>query len=248
MEESRERIDDEYWLLEMESNLFITAALSSLSQLKLERSVHSKAVKELGQAINTILGAYRKGNIDFDSAQGTLRNLKHGFVDGVRSIRTADRNRVIRNQQRMTTHQNTDSSYRRSMRVNNQAFNVRFKARCATPECLMRSANFDLEDDAFQDYIEAALQDKKSDLMEVASLALIAAPYAKPLEYLTYADISYSFAKDSNITPALAALLGKGMAYRLKLLSATKGIQARGENATSYITGKSLDGKEIPSP
>lgn len=241
MDESREGIDDAYWLLEKESNLLITATLSSLSQLKLDRSVHSKAVKELSQAINTILETYRKGNINFDSAQDILRNLKHGFIDGVRAIRAADRNRVIRNQQRMTTHQNTDSSYRRSMRVNDQVFNVRFKARCVTPECLMRGANYDLQDDAFQDYVEAATKERKDDIVRVVNTSLAVNPYARPLIWLANADTAYTIMHSKNYTPLAAYTLGKGVAYRLKMMGVPSPIRDRVENTISYTTGKFLD-------
>ncbi|MCW8349237.1 MULTISPECIES: hypothetical protein [Vibrio] len=241
MDESREKVDDAYWLLEKESSLLITATLSSLSQLKLERSLQSKAVREMSQAINIILRAYRKGSIDFESAQSTLSNLKYGFVDGVRAIKTADRNRVIRKQQRITTNLNSDSSYRRSMRVNNQAFNVRFKARCATPECLMRGANFDLQDDAFQDYVEAATNGKKDDVMGIVNTALIANPYARPLIWLANADTAYTIMHERNYTPLAAYSLGKGVAYRLKIIGVPAPIRDRLENTISHTTGKFLD-------
>ncbi|WP_152431568.1 hypothetical protein [Vibrio aquimaris] len=237
MSGSREGLDENYWLLEQEANQFITATLLQLAQLKLERQVHSKAVREFSQAVSSILKAYQKQSISYEQAKQLFKNLKLGFIDGVRAIKTSQRHRKIRGQQRLSQ----DGSYRRNMTVNNQSFNVRFKARCATPECLMRGANFDLQDDAFQDYIEAATQDKRSDVMTVVNMTLIAAPYLKPLELLSHIDNVYTIYSDETLNPAWAYAAGKGAAYRLNLLGIPKAISSRVENATAFTTGSILN-------
>ncbi|MDW2323749.1 hypothetical protein R7127_26205, partial [Vibrio sp. 1159] len=116
----------------------------------------------------------------------------------------------------------------------------RFKASCATPECLMRNANIDMEDDAFQDYIEAATQDKRSDVMQVIGVALIANPYLKPLEYVVFGDIAYAGLKDKNLDPLWAYLMGRGAYYRLHLLSVSKRVKDTSENVVSYFSGSVL--------
>ena len=162
MSGSREGLDENYWLLEQEANQFITATLLQLAQLKLERQVHSKAVREFSQAVSSILKAYQKQSISYEQAKQLFKNLKLGFIDGVRAIKTSQRHRKVRGQQRTSQ----DGSYRRNMTVNDQSFNVRFKARCAV-RVFNEGANFDLQDDAFQEYVEASLQDKRSDVMTV---------------------------------------------------------------------------------
>ncbi|MBU2899004.1 hypothetical protein, partial [Vibrio hepatarius] len=205
--------------------------------LKLERQIHSKAVREFSQAINSILKAYQKRSISYEQAKQLFKNLKLGFIDGVRAIKMSQRHRTIRSQQRPVQ----DGSYRRNMTVNNQSFNVRLKARCATPECLMKGANFDLQDDAFQDYIEAATQDKRSDAMQIVNMALIANPYLKVLERVVYVDIGANVL-EGNLDPLWAFVMGKGAAYRLKLLNLHERVWKTGENATSYVGGGMLGG------
>ncbi|NOH69726.1 hypothetical protein F0225_00015 [Vibrio pectenicida] len=234
---SREGLDENYWLLEQEANQFITATLLQLAQLKLERQMHSKAVREFSQAINSILKAYQKRSISYEQAKQLFKNLKLGFIDGVRAIKTSQRHRKIRGQQRPSQ----DGSYRRNMTVNNQSFNVRFKARCATSECLMRGSNFDLQDDAFQEYVEASLQDKRSDVMTVVNYALVANPYSQFLIWLANVDTAVTIAYDDNYSPLAAYALGKGAAYRLKLLGVPAPVRDRIESAISYTSGEFLD-------
>ncbi|WP_341662095.1 hypothetical protein [Vibrio sp.] len=235
MSGSREGLDENYWLLEQEANQFITATLLQLAQLKLERQVHSKAVREFSQAVSSILKAYQKQSISYEQAKQLFKNLKLGFIDGVRAIKTSQRHRKIRGQQRTSQ----DGSYRRNITVNDQSFNVRFKARCATSECLMRGANFDLQDDAFQDYIDAATQDKRSDVMQVIGVALIANPYSAPLQRLALLDVAYS-ASELNFDPLWAYALGAGTAYRLRLLNLPTRIQDTSESVVSYFSGNFL--------
>ena len=99
-----------------------------------------------------------------------------------------------------------------------------------------------MEDHAFQDYIEAAMQDKRSDVMEVISVALILNPYLKYLEYAVYGDITYAGLKEKNLDPLLAYLMGKGTYYRLHLLNASKRIKDTSENVVSYFSGGALSG------
>ncbi|MCK6263789.1 hypothetical protein KP803_10950 [Vibrio sp. ZSDE26] len=237
---ARERVDEHYWELEQKSNQFITAILMQLSKFNLDRSTHSKAVQEFSLAVSSILKAYQIENLSYAQAEELLVKLKYGFIDGVRSINTASRNRKHRSEQRPIA----EGSYRRNMTINNQSFNVRFRARCATSECLMRGANYDLQDDAFQEYIEAASKDKQSDIMNVVHVGLIAAPYAKPLEVLAH---SYSFQSaytDMNLNPGWAYAAGKGAAYRLSLLGVPRPVTSRVENLTSYVIGSILNERE----
>lgn len=235
---SREGLDDNNWLLEKEVSYAITAINQSLYQLELERSVHTKAAREFSQALNMILTGYRKGNISYEVADDLIKKIKTGFIEGRRALQREEFNRKIRNEQReqQRIQDGTDQSYRRNLRVNNQSFNVRFHASCATPECLMRNANIDMEDDAFQDYIEAATQDKRSDVMQVIGVALIANPYLKVLERVAYADMGISLL-EGNLNPVWAFAMGKGAAYRLKLLNLHERAWKSAENATSYVTG-----------
>ncbi|MDF5617557.1 hypothetical protein P3731_24745, partial [Vibrio parahaemolyticus] len=159
-------------------------------------------------------------------------------IEGGGALRKIEENRLSRQTEKADNF-SQDGSYRRNLVVNDESFNVRFKASCATPECLMRNANIDMEDDAFQDYIEAATQDKRSDVMQVIGVALIANPYLKPLEYVVFGDIAYSMT-DLNFDPSWAFAMGKGAAYRLKLLNFSERTVLTGENVTSYISGNIL--------
>ena len=241
---SYEGLDEENWLLETEVNQSTTAILSSLSQMDLEYSLHSQAVREFSQAFNMVLTAYRNGNINYEIAHELIKNITFGFIDGVRSVQEADSNRKIRNAQRSAQKKqdgrSPDSSYRRNMRVNNNSFNVRFMASCVTSECLMRNANIDLNDDEFQNYIVAATKDKRSDIMQVISFALIANPYLKILERVVYADIGYSTLIEGNFDPLAAYAMGKGASYRLRLLGLYTRVQDTTENVVSYVTGNFL--------
>lgn len=236
---SREGLDEGTWLLEQEVSLAITAVLSSLGQMNLEYDVHSQAVREFSQAFNVVLTSYRKGHINYDMAYSLINKIKLGFIDGSQALQNIERNRKIRNEQRSEQREQdgTSASYRRNMRVNNQSFNVRFMASCANTECLMRNANIDMEDDAFQDYIEAATQDKRSEIIQVIGVALIANPYLKGLEKIVQTDVVYSAVMDKNLDPLLAYAMGKGAAYRLRLLSLSRRIQDTSENVVSYFSG-----------
>lgn len=132
-------------------------------------------------------------------------------------------------------------SYRRSLVVNDESFNVRFKASCATPECLMRNAHIDMEDDAFQDYIEAATQDKRSDVMQAIGVALIANPYLALLQRTVLADVAYS-AANLDFDPLWAYAMGMGAAYRLRLLNLPKRVQDTSESVVNYFSGNLLSG------
>ena len=66
--------------LEQEANQFITATLLQLAQLKLERQVHSKAVREFSQAVSSILKAYQKQSISYEQAKQLFKNLKLGLL------------------------------------------------------------------------------------------------------------------------------------------------------------------------
>ncbi|MCA2464821.1 MULTISPECIES: hypothetical protein, partial [Vibrio] len=209
-----------------------------LPALDLETSVHSQAVKEFSQAFDVILKGYDKNNITYDVGYDLIHQIKNGFIEGGEALRKLEENRLSRRTEEVD-NVSQDGSYRRNLVVNNESFNVRFKASCATPECLMRNANIDMEDDAFQDYIEAATQDKRSDVMQVIGVALIANPYLKPLEYVVFGDIAYSMT-DLNFDPSWAFAMGKGAAYRLKLLNFSERTVLTGENVTSYISGNIL--------
>ncbi|KJY94330.1 hypothetical protein TW84_01375 [Vibrio neptunius] len=237
MASSRQELNENYWLLEQEANQFITATLMQLAQLKLARKVHSKAVREFSQAVNSILKAYQNQTLNYEQSSQLLKNLKLGFIGGIRAVKTSERHRKIRHSQRPQQ----DGSYRRNMTVNNQSFNVRLKARCATAECLMMGANLDLQDDAFQEYVAAAAKDRKSDVMTVVNMTLIAAPYLKPLELLSHTDNVYTIYSDETLNPAWAYAAGKGAAYRLNLLGISKAISSRVENATAFTTGSILN-------
>ncbi|MEZ8170202.1 hypothetical protein A152_0023385 [Vibrio tasmaniensis 1F-187] len=238
---SREGLDEGTWLLEQEVSLAITAVLSSLGQMNLEYDVHSQAVREFSQAFNVVLTSYRKGNINYDMAHSLINKIKLGFIDGSQALQNREINRKIRNEQRAEQREQdgTSASYRRNMRVNNQSFNVRFMASCANTECLMRNANIDMEDDAFQDYIEAATQDKRSDVMQVIGVALIVNPYLVPLQRIVLADVAESATK-GNFDPALAYAMGSGVAYRLRLLNFSNRTQATSESVASYFSGNVL--------
>ena len=239
-------LDENNWLLEKEINQSTTAILSSLSQMELEFSLHSQAVREFSQAFNMVLTAYRNRNIDYKAAHELIKNITFGFIDGVRAVQEADSNRKIRNSQRSAQRKqdgrSPDSSYRLNMRVNNDSFNIRFMASCVTSECLMRNANIDLNDDEFQNYIAAATKDKRSDIMQVINVTLIVNPYLKVLENIVLADVVYSGVVESNFDPFAAYAMGKGASYRLRLLNLSKRVQDTAENTVSYMTGNFLGG------
>ncbi|MDF5622353.1 hypothetical protein P3734_23010, partial [Vibrio parahaemolyticus] len=212
------------------------ALLIFLPALDLETSVHSQAVKEFSQAFDVILKGYDKNNITYDVGYDLIHQIKNGFIEGGEALRKLEENRLSRRTEEVD-NVSQDGSYRRNLVVNDESFNVRFKASCATPECLMRNANIDMEDDAFQDYIEAATQDKRSDVMQVIGVALIANPYLKPLEYVVFGDIAYAGLKDKNLDPLWAYLMGRGAYYRLHLLSVSKRVKDTSENVVSYFSG-----------
>ncbi|MDG2932358.1 hypothetical protein P7M60_24340 [Vibrio parahaemolyticus] len=224
--------------LEVEAQKAIEELLIFLPALDLETSVHSQAVKEFSEAFDVILKGYNGGNISYETGYDLIHQVKNGFIEGGGALRKVEENRLSRQTEKADNF-SPDGSYRRNLVVNNESFNVRFKASCATPECLMRNANIDMEDDAFQDYIEAATQDKRSDVMQVIGVALIANPYLKPLEYVVFGDIAYSMT-DLNFDPSWAFAMGKGAAYRLKLLNFSERTVLTGENVTSYISGNIL--------
>ncbi|TOK15113.1 hypothetical protein CGI24_24380, partial [Vibrio parahaemolyticus] len=181
--------------LEVEAQKAIEELLIFLPALDLETSVHSQAVKEFSEAFDVILKGYNGGNISYETGYDLIHQVKNGFIEGGGALRKVEENRLSRQTEKADNF-SQDGSYRRNLVVNDESFNVRFKASCATPECLMRNANIDMEDDAFQDYIEAATQDKRSDVMQVIGVALIANPYLKPLEYVVFGDIAYAGLKD----------------------------------------------------
>lgn len=80
MTSSRQELNENYWLLEQEANQFITATLVQLAQLKLDRKVHSKAVREFSQAVNSILKAYQNQTLNYEQSSQLLKNLKLGFI------------------------------------------------------------------------------------------------------------------------------------------------------------------------
>lgn len=210
-----------------------------LPELDLETSVHSQAVKEFSQAFDVILKGYDQENITYDIGYDLIHQIKDGFIDGGGVLRKIEENRLSRQTEKADNF-SQDGSYRRNLVVNDESFNVRFKASCATPECLMRNANIDMEDDAFQDYIEAAMQDKRSDVMQVIGVALIANPYLKSLEYVVFGDIAYAALKDKNLDPLGAYLMGRGAYYRLHLLNVSKRVKDTSENVVSYFSGSVL--------
>ncbi|MCA2486364.1 hypothetical protein LAZ45_25670, partial [Vibrio alginolyticus] len=175
--------------LEVEAQKAIEELLIFLPALDLETSVHSQAVKEFSEAFDVILKGYHGGNVSYETGYELIHQVKNGFIEGGGALRKVEENRLSRQTEKADNF-SQDGSYRRNLVVNDESLNVRFKASCATPECLMRNANIDMEDDAFQDYIEAATQDKRSDVMQVIGVALIANPYLKPLEYVVFGDIA----------------------------------------------------------
>ncbi|MDF5009896.1 hypothetical protein P3596_23960 [Vibrio parahaemolyticus] len=225
--------------LEVEAQKAIEELLIFLPALDLETSVHSQAVKEFSEAFDVILKGYNGGNISYETGYDLIHQVKNGFIEGGGALRKVEENRLSRQTEKADNF-SQDGSYRRNLVVNNESFNVRFKASCATPECLMRNANIDMEDDAFQDYIEAATQDKRSDVMQVIGVALIANPYLKPLEYVVFGDIAYAGLKDKNLDPLWAYLMGRGAYYRLHLLSVSKRVKDTSENVVSYFSGSVL--------
>ncbi|MDF5227862.1 hypothetical protein P3655_22970 [Vibrio parahaemolyticus] len=225
--------------LEVEAQKAIEELLIFLPALDLETSVHSQAVKEFSEAFDVILKGYNGGNISYETGYDLIHQVKNGFIEGGGALRKVEENRLSRQTEKADNF-SQDGSYRRNLVVNDESFNVRFKASCATPECLMRNANIDMEDDAFQDYIEAATQDKRSDVMQVIGVALIANPYLKPLEYVVFGDIAYAGLKDKNLDPLWAYLMGRGAYYRLHLLSVSKRVKDTSEYVVSYFSGSVL--------
>ncbi len=209
-----------------------------LPTLNLESSIHSQAVKEFSEAFDVILKGYNGSKISYETGYDLIHQIKNGFIEGGGALKKIEENRLLRHTEK-TENFTSDGAYRRNMIVNNESFNIRFKASCATPECLMRNANIDMEDDAFQDYIEAATQDKRSDVMQVIGVALIANPYLKPLEYIALGDMAYS-ASHGDFDSSLAYGMGKGAYYRLHLLNVSKRVRLSAENATSYFSGRVL--------
>lgn len=165
----------------------------------------------------------------------------NSFIDGGGTLKKLEENRLSRRTETVGNFSH-GGSYRRNLVVNNESFNVRFKASCATPECLMRNAHIDMEDDAFQDYIEAATQDKRSDVMQTIGVALIASPYLAPLQRTVLADVAYSGVFKGNFDPAWAYAMGMGTAYRLRLLNLPKRVQDTSESVVSYFSSNFLSG------
>lgn len=238
---SEDRLDENYWQLEQDATACITHLLMTISQMKLEYTEHRKAVRELTSNVNYVLQSYRNHQIDYETASKILKLFAAGFADGVRAVDTARRYRAERNIERASVQQ---GSYRRNMRVNNQSFNARFKARCASAECLMRGANFDLTDDAFQEYVEAASWDKKDDIVNVMNHLAIILPQAKALQAVANVNTVYSAAselKDGEFNTAATYALGKGLGYRLKLLGVPANVATSMENINGVITGNFLN-------
>lgn len=226
--------------LEVEAQKVIEELLIFLPALELETSVHSQAVKEFSEAFDVILKGYNGGNISYETGYDLIHQVKNGFIEGGGALRKIEENRLSRQTEKADNF-SQDGSYRRNLVVNDESFNVRFKASCATPECLMRNANIDMEDDAFQDYIEAATQDKRSDVMQVIGVSLIANPYLVPLQKLVQADVVYS-AANLDFDPLWAYATGMGAAYRLRLLNLPKRVQDTADSFVSYLTGDFLSG------
>lgn len=236
-----DKLDEDYWQLEKDSNACITHILMTLGQMKLEYSQHTKAVRELTSNVNYVLQAYRQGRIDYETGSKIFKLFALGFSDGVRAVDTARRYRPERNAERASIQQ---GGYQRNMTVNNQSFNVRFNARCASAECLMRGANFDLTDDAFQEYVEAAAKDKKDDIMTTISIAAIAFPAAKALDFVANANtainiVSETFNGKGNTVASY--VIGKGLGYKLKQIGIQKGVYDRADGAAAFITGNFLN-------
>jgi hypothetical protein len=126
------------------------------------------------------------------------------------------------------------------MTVNNQSFNVRLKARCATAECVMRGANFDLTDDAYIEYIEAAVKDKKEDVMAVVDHLAVVFPQARALQMVGNANTYYSVAseyKNDEFNTIATYAIGKGLGYNLRLLGVPESVATRVENISGIVTG-----------
>ncbi|MCR9764532.1 hypothetical protein [Vibrio parahaemolyticus] len=225
--------------LEVEAQKAIEELLIFLPALDLETSVHSQAVKEFSEAFDVILKGYNGGNISYETGYDLIHQVKNGFIEGGGALRKVEENRLSR-QTEKADHLSQDGSYRRNLVVNDESFNVRFKASCATPECLMRNANIDMEDDVFQDYIEAATQDKRSDVMQVIGVSLIVNPYLAPLQRTVLVDTAYSGVFEGNFDPAWAYAMGSGAAYRLRLLNLPKRVQDTSESVVSYFSGNVL--------
>ena len=224
--------------LEVEAQKVIEELLIFLPALELETSVHSQAVKEFSEAFDVILKGYNGGNISYETGYDLIHQVKNGFIEGGGALRKIEENRLSRQTEKADNF-SQDGSYRRNLVVNDESFNVRFKASCATPECLMRNANIDMEDDAFQDYIEAATQDKRSDVMQVIGVALIVNPYLGPLQAIVKADVAYS-AANLNFDPLWAYAMGSGAYYRLHLLNVSKRVKDTSESVVSYSSGNIL--------
>lgn len=242
--DSREGLDDHYWQLEQDVHSATVSLLSSLGAMNLEYSVRSQAVREFSQAFSHILGTYRNKQINYEVVSKLVNQIWRGFHDGSIALMMNEANRKIRNEQRAETFQRNrkDSSYRRNIRVNNETYNVRFLASCATPECFIRNANYDLYDDAFQDYVYAATQDKRSDIMQIVNTALIVNPYLKALGNVALIDSAYSVFGEGDLDPLWSTALGKAAAYRLRLLNFSERAQYTTENAVIYIAGEFLGG------
>lgn len=238
---SEDRLDENYWQLEKDATACITHLLMTISQMKLEYTEHRKAVRDLTNNVNYVLQSYRSNQIDYETASKILTLFAVGFSDGVRAVDTARRHRAERNVERESVQQ---GSYRRNMRVNNHSFNVRFKARCASAECLMRGANFDLTDDAFQEYIEAATKDKKDSIMAVINSASIIFPASRALQVVGNTNTAYgiaSEAEEGKFNTLATYALGKGLGYRLKLLGINEVTSSRVQNINGMITGNFLN-------
>jgi len=224
-------------LLESEVYKATTEILAFLPTLNLVSSVHSKAVKEFSEAFNVILKGYNEDKITYDVGYDLIHQIKSGFIEGGEALKALEENRQKINADKVLQ----EGSYRRNLVVNNESFNVRFKASCATSECLMRNANIDMQDEAFQDYIEAATKDKRSDVMQVINVALIANPYLAPLQRVVQADVVYS-AANLDFDPLWAYATGMGAAYRFRLLNLPKRVQDTSESVVSYFSGNILSG------
>ncbi|MDF5114495.1 hypothetical protein P3598_24920, partial [Vibrio parahaemolyticus] len=130
--------------LEVEAQKAIEELLIFLPALDLETSVHSQAVKEFSEAFDVILKGYNGGNISYETGYDLIHQVKNGFIEGGGALRKVEENRLSRQTEKADNF-SQDGSYRRNLVVNDESFNVRFKASCATPECLMRNANIDME-------------------------------------------------------------------------------------------------------
>ncbi len=239
--DSGDRLDDDYWRLEKDATGCITHLLTTIGQMKLEYNAHRKAVRELTSNVNYVLLSYREGKIDYETGSKILKLFAVGFADGVRAVETARRYRPERNAQRASVQQ---GSYRRNMTVNNQSFNVRLKARCATAECVMRGANFDLTDDAYMEYIEAAVKDKKEDVMAVVDHLAVVFPQARALQYVGNANMAGNVVSemlDGKFNTVATYVLGRGLGYRLSKFGMPKAISDRVQNASGIVIGDFLN-------